>query len=160
MAQDQFLDNLNLNGAADADDDNLVLNLNDVDENKSGFEALPAGIYDAIIENTEYGISKNGGNPMITWQFRITTPEYINRMQFTHTVLNQDRGIVALKKIIVRCVPDVNMGTFSAKRFCNDGVALGFPCRLKLTIQPYNGEKRNRVTEVLAPASSTGFLDV
>jgi len=158
MANDGFNDNVNLNGY-DADSDNLVMNLNDVDENKGGFEALPPGVYDALIENTEYGISANGGNPMITWQFRITDGEYANRMQFTHTVLNKELGVATLKKIIIRCVPEVDMGSFNPKKFCDEGTALGFACRLKLKIDLYKGEKRNRVVEVLAPASTEGFLD-
>lgn len=145
------------NYAADAD--NLVLNLADVEEKSAGFEALPAGIYEAVIEGTEFKTSANG-NPMIAWQFTITEAPYTNRRIFTHTVLNNPTGVSILKKILVRVLPDQDLTGFKPASFCDNGVAIGMPCRLKLKIKVYKGERRNEVSEVLAATSGGSFLDV
>lgn len=153
---DQF--NMDLGGGLDyqADADNLILNLNDVDENAANFEALPAGVYNCTVENVEYGLSKNGNNPMMTWTFKVTDAEYENRLLFFHTVLNKELGVASLKKILVRVCPDANLSSFNPQGFADEGIALGLPCRAKVKIRPYQGEKRNQVTEVLAPVSEAG----
>lgn len=139
-----------------SDVDNLVLNLDSVDENSGGFEALPPGVYNCIVENVEYGNSKKSNNPMITWTFKVVDEQYENRLLFYHTVLTQDIGVANLKKTLIRVCPDVDMSQFKPRDFADNGDALGLPCRVKVKIKPYNGEKRNSVTEVLAPAAAEG----
>lgn len=157
MAKDSFEMDLGGTGADyQAQADNLVLNLADVDESKASFEALPAGVYNAVIENVEYGLSQNGGNPMLSWEFKITDAEYENRKMFYHTVLNKELGIASLKKLLIRVCPDVEMSAFNPQQFADNGVALGLPCQLKVKIRPYQGEKRNQVQDVLAPVGDAG----
>ena len=159
MADKDFLnpdDTLNL--APDADETSLVLNLEDVNENPE-YEILPPGIYDAVIENTEFGNSSNG-NPMITWVFKVTDPEYAGRLLYNHTTLNNDVGLGRLKKILARVLPHIPLSEFRPRSFCDNGDALGYACRVKVKIRPYEGKKRNNVQDVLAPAEAgTGFLD-
>lgn len=144
---------------ADETAENMVLNLDDVDEDGPDFEALPPGIYDCIVENTEYGLSSNN-NPMITWVFKVIDPQYEGRLLFSHTTLNNKQGIRRLKKILIRVVPDVDMAAFNPNKFCDEGIALGYPCRVKVRIKPYQGQKRNDVTDILPPAEGGGsFLD-
>jgi len=153
----------NLDGGGDGD--NLVLNLDEVSEDAPTFEALPPGIYDCIVENTELGYSSNN-NPMITWVFKVIHPQYDGRLLFNHTVLNNKVGQSRLKQSLVRIVPDVNLAEFSPRNFCDEGIALGLPCRVKVRIRPYRNqatgktERRNNVVDVLSPAEETGsFLD-
>lgn len=143
-----------------ADADNLVMNLTDVNENGGGFEVLPAGVYGAIIENVEFKISTNGGNPMLAWQFSVTDAPYENRKLFYHTVLNKDLGVANLKKILTRvCAGHVDLTNFQPKTFAEEGIACGLACQLKVKIKPYQGEQRNNVAEVLAPADGGSFID-
>lgn len=161
---DDFLnpDAIDLEGTNNGDsaDSNLVLDLDGVSSELPKFEAMPPGVYDAIIENVEYGNSQSSGNPMLTFQFRITDERFNNRMMFYHTVLNADSGLSRLKRLLVRVAPEVNLSGFNPSKFADSGEILGFPCRLKLNVRPYKGEKRNNVQDVLAPEESpTSFLD-
>lgn len=153
MANDGFMDEVQYQGS----EENFVMDLTDVNE-KAGFEAIPAGVYDAIVDSAEFGDSSKG-SPMITWKFKLTDPTYNNRGVFYHTVLNTDLGKANLKKTLMRVCPDLDLGNFSPSKFCNEGEALGLPCRVKLKIQMYQGEKRNSVQEVLAAEASGSFLD-
>ena len=160
MAEKDFLnpdEDVQFDGSADGME-NMVLNLEEVDEDGPAFEALPPGIYNCVVENTEFAPSKKN-NPMITWVFKVVDPEFENRLLFNHTVLNHERGRQRLKQILMRVVPEVNMAEFNPQKFCDEGVAIGYPCRVKVRIRPYQGEKRNDVTDVLAPVEGSSFLD-
>lgn len=142
-----------------SEEDSMVLNLEGVSEEMPEFEALPPGVYDCIVENAEFKVSQSG-NPMIAWQFRCIDPEYENRLLFYHTVLNKEAGQGRLKRILVRVCPDVPLGNFSPKNFCEQGLALGLPCRVKVRVRPYEGKRRNDVTDVLPPlAAGDGFMN-
>lgn len=157
MLCDEF-DEMNLGGGGDfGEDDGMVLDLDDVDESMPAFQALPPGVYDAIVENVEFGKSKKL-NPMLTWTFTLTGEEYKNRKMFYHNTLNSEAGVSGLKRTLVRLLPDGNFSKFSPKQFADEGIALGAECRLKLNVKPYNGERRNNVVDVLAPAADGGFL--
>lgn len=138
--------------------DSMVLNLDDVSEDGPTFEALSPGIYNCVVENTEYGPSQKG-NPMITWVFKVIDPQYEGRLLFNHTTLNNDVGISRLKRILARVVPDVNMSAFNPQEFCDNADAIGLPCRVKVRIRPYQGQKRNDVTDILPPSEGSDFMD-
>jgi hypothetical protein len=144
--------------AQDDDQDSLVLDLDDVDEKGPAFEVLPVGIYDCVVENTEFGNS-SAGNPMISWTLKVIDPQYEGRLLFYHTTLHNEQGRARLKRILLRAYPDLSLKGFSPKKFCEDGDALGAPCRAKVKIGRYQGEKRNSVSDVLAPADAGGFLN-
>lgn len=135
----------------------LVLDLGSVDENRPAFEAMPPGVYNAVVENVEFKESSTG-NPMLSWQFTITDPEFNNRKVFNHTVLNKEAGLASLKRTLIRVLPDFPLGSFNPEQFADEGVAIGRECRVKLNVRPYNGEKRNNVTDVLAPETGSDFL--
>ena len=139
--------------------DSLVLDLDSIDEDAPSMEALPPGVYSCVVENTEYGLSQRSGNPMITWVFRVTDPQYENRLLFYHTTLHDRTGQSRMKRVLARVVPDVASGKFSPRQFADEGVAIGMPCRVKVKVRPYEGQKRNNVTEVLPPTEAGTFLD-
>lgn len=137
--------------------ENLVLDLSDVKES-TGFEALPKGTYDAIVDDVEFGESSKG-SPMMTWKFKMDHSEYGKRTFFYYTVLDQDFGKAALKKTLISLGLDVDFSEFNPTNFCDEGEAIGLPCSIKLGIQKYEGEKRNTVKEVL-PATEGDMLDM
>ena len=147
----------------DDDGEDDVMNLDDVDENAPDeFPSIPVGIYDAIIENVEYGDSKKG-NKMLTWTFKLVHPEFGDRMFFFYTVVEKgmsDFQRKTLKKTLVRVCPDLPLKKFSPKTFATTGEAIGLPCRLKIDIQKKGEYKgRNQVKEVLRATNDTGYLD-
>jgi len=142
----------------DADEESMVMDLTDTSEEMPDREPVPAGVYDCIVENTEFGPSSSG-NPMISWTFRITEPEYEGRFLFYHTVLNKQSGLTRLKRLLVRVVPDLDLANFDPKSFCEEGTGLGLPCRVKTRVKPYQGQPSNDVTDVLAPSDDNNFLD-
>lgn len=144
--------NSNGTGSADA---NLVIDL----ENASTavFEAVPPGIYAAKVENTEYGLSQSS-NPMITVSYRLTEGEYAKRLMYDHYVLNNDFGVGRLKIFMQRICPEYPLSTFKPEDFCNNMVATGRACRLKLAVKMYQGTRRNNVKEVLEAAMGDKFF--
>lgn len=148
------------NGGYQADADNLVLDLTDVDENK-GFELMPKGEYDAIVDNIEYGYSNSSGNAMLTWTFKVAGGDFDNRKLFWYTVLSTDMGKAQLKKALLRICPNIDMSKFNPKVFAETGEPIGLPCKLKVGIQkakPGSGySDKNSVQDIL-PLSGGSFL--
>ena len=138
--------------------ENLVLDLSGVNENAGGFEAMPKGKYDAVVDDVEFGMSKKDA-PMITWKFKMDHPEYGKRTLFFYTVLNQSFGLAALKKTLIALGLDVDFGSFNPQEFADAGEAIGLPVQLEVGIQKYEGEKRNTVKAVL-PAAEDDFLNM
>jgi hypothetical protein len=149
------------NVSADQDNSSLVLDLSGVEESK-GFEVIPKGTYDAIVDELEFGESK-AGNPMITVKYSLTDPEFEKRVLFDYWVLSgkgAEFGQAKLKKFLVRVCPEVDLTAFNPAQFADQGVAIGRECRLTVGIQTqkqgeYKGEKRNTVKDVLAPVSGS-----
>ena len=146
-------------------DENMVLDLEEVDDSGPSFEALPPGTYPCVVENTEFTKSK-AGNPMIVWTFKVVDPQYDGRLLFNHHVLNNEIGKSRLKQSLVRILAEPPLKNFDPRTFCDEGTALGLPCRVKVKIRPYKNpetgktERRNNVSDVLPPAEEAGaFLD-
>jgi Protein of unknown function (DUF669) len=131
----------------------------------SGFDAMPAGIYDAEVYEITMKETKGGetsklpaGTPMLNVQFRITDEEYENRRQFKTYVIAPEKiggkkyehkakmdGILARFFIAIGCdEEEVTSGQFEP-----DFEELkGNPCRITLKQREYNGELQNEVTGV------------
>lgn len=123
----------------------------------------PVGIYDARVKDCQYVQSKSGA---LNWNFKIVL-EVFNQEGSTQTqyhylgfrladgvTLVPEDALIRLGKTILCISPDFDMAAVS-----EDTVPEGLidrPCRIKLKIgEPYNGERRNEISEVL-PASQ-GF---
>lgn len=148
---------------ANTDNGSMVFDLSGVKENV-GFEVIPKGTYEAVVDELDFGESKSG-NPMITVKYALTTPEYENRTIFDYWVLSgkgADFGLAKLKTFLTRICPEADLTAFNPQKFADDGIAVGKVCKLSLGIQTqkkgeYKGEKRNTVKEVLA-ADNGAFL--
>lgn len=135
---------------------NFVLDLSGVDEKAGGFECLPKGKYEAVVDDVEFGTSKAGA-PMLTWKFQLTDVEPKRKM-FFYNVLNKPFGISALKKTLVNLGVEVDMGSFNPQTFADQGEAIGMPIQLDLGIQKYEGENRNTVKDTLASSIGNDFI--
>lgn len=145
----------------DSTDDILLDLTEEGDDDSDDFKALPTGFYNALIENTEYELSKENNNPMIKWTFSVTDEEFRNRLLFLYTTLNNQWSIRKIRKILTQVLPHVDLSAFAPKRFCQDGDALGYPCRVKVGQKKYEGKYTNDVKDVLAPQGEDAgmFLD-
>lgn len=154
---------------AGEDSASFVIDFETIDENKSDFEAIPVGVYDAIVENVELTKSKKL-NDMVVWTFKLIDEKYGNRLLSFYNLLNEyddsgktvrsERGLKALKKVLLRVCPDTPLAGLNIKAFCEQGEAINLRCRVKVTIQKkgeYAG--RNNVQDVLRPSADDNYLD-
>lgn len=143
-----------------ADQENFVLDLDKVDENKTGFDVMPKGEYECLIDDCEFGYSQSSGAPMITWKFKVVEGEFANRVLFFHNVLNKEFGLALLKKTLVSSGADVPLAGFNPQKFADEGEALGLPIRVVVGTQKYKGELRNTVKDVKPSQEAGSFLDM
>lgn len=159
------MDEMMMNGFnAEADATAMVFNLNEVDENAVGgaMEVMPKGDYPCIVDEMTFGESSKG-SPMITVVYQVVEGEFEGRKLWDYWVLagkGAEFGLAKLKKFLARICPEVDMSAFNPTTFCDEGIAIGRDCTVKVKIQTqksgdYKGEKRNQVQDV-QPASSTG----
>jgi hypothetical protein len=143
------------------DNGGLVFNLNDVEEDK-GFEIIPKGTYPAVVDELDFGESSNG-NPMITVKYKLVEGEFEGRVLFDYWVLQgkgADFGLGKLKKFLTRITPEVDLAAFNPQTFSDEGTAIGREVNVvvKITTQKkgeYKGEKRNNVSDILAPSNES-----
>lgn len=130
----------------DDDDFSAVMDISEAEE--PVFEVMPPGTYDALIEDIEAGRSSKG-NKMLTWRVTVQDQKGKDRTLYFYTMLTPD-GIGRTKKTIRRVAPDYDLTQFVP---ANIGEELsGMACRVVLRIRPYQGQKRNNVTDLLAPS--------
>lgn len=145
-------------GAAfEGSEDGLLVDLANVQE--MSFEAIPKGIYSAILDDLKYEISKNAGKPMWNARFTITDGTYTNRKLFTYMSFSE-AALPGTKRQIKQFAPELLSGPFNPKKIADEGTLIGKAVRLKLEIEMYKPEgggeaqKRNRVKDVLAPGGT------
>lgn len=135
-------------------DDSLSINLAEVKE--QSYEALPIGTYDCIIEKNEYQISKSSGKPMWSQTFQVVDGEYANRRIFNFMSFSE-KALGGTKKYLNRIAPELVTEDFNPKRDANE--LIGKSCRVKVKIEVYEDNPRNKVADILASGSgSDGFL--
>lgn len=139
----------------------LVFDLTDVKE-ETGFELIPKGNYPAVVDELEFTESSSG-NPMFAAKFKITEGEFEGRVLFDYWVLGgkgADFGLGKLKKFLTRVVPETDLSQFNPQAFADDGSAIGRELTIAVKIQTqkkgeYKGEKRNQVSDILAPSEGS-----
>jgi hypothetical protein len=146
------------------EDEGLVVDLTDVKE--MSWENIPKGIYDAVIDECKYEISKNSSKPMWSMRFAVVEGEFANRKQFTYVSFSE-KALGGTKRQIKQFAPELLAGPFNAKKIADEGYLIGKPVRIKVDIEPYKPEgqpvqMRNRVKDIMAPrggvSGGDGFL--
>src|SRR5436190_8681167 len=127
---------------------NLVVDLGNIQEAK--FEPVPRGLYDSEIDSVEYGMSQNSGAPMLTLQIAITDGgDYNGRKLYTYWSFSQ-KALPFTKAAIQRVAPELLQGKFIPQKIADEGLLIGKPCRIRVTVEDYQGEPRSRIAQVLA----------
>src|SRR6185369_2994647 len=120
-------------------------------------EAIPKGIYDGEIDTVTFGMSNNSGAPMLTLQIAITNNEaYNGRKLYTYWSFSQ-KALPFTKAAIGRVAPELLTGKFVPQNVADQGLLLGKPCRVRVTVEDYQGEPRSKISQVLAPSDGSAL---
>ena len=136
-------------------------NMEDADED-AGFAALPAGVYDCKIFDCKFKISKSKGNPM--WEVIFETVEkHDNRhARFWTYVVWTEEQLGRAKRFMNRVAPEMITGKagreFNPENRTTYESMIGELAKVRVTVERYEGENRNRVKDVMPASSGTDFL--
>lgn len=135
-------------------DDALTINMNEVAEG-GGFELIPKGEYDAVIEKLDFAMSKSSGRPMWNIMLSITDGEYVGRKLFA-IISFSEKALPMAKMQINKIAPELLSDAFNPKKIADEAKLIGTPVSAKVKIEVYEGENRSRVQTLGAPKSGTG----
>jgi hypothetical protein len=135
--------------ALDQGDDGFAVDFTNVGD-QSGFEAVPRGVYNAVVDDCTYSLSQASNNPMWTWKFEIEDGDHKGRKLFFHSVFAAS-SMPRTKKTLGILFPEGLAQQFKPKQVAESGVLLGRRCQIRVDIKPYQGEMRNNVRDVLPP---------
>lgn len=118
---------------------------------KSGFEPIPEGKHDAVVFEIEQKIGQNSGKPYLNWQLKIQGGECDGRRAFFMTSLAPN-ALWKLKEVLH------NLGYSKEElegNFELDTMDLvGRDCTIVITHEEYQGEMRDRVSNILAAGNA------
>lgn len=134
-------------------DSSVMLDLNTVEE--ASFELIPRGKYPATIVSCEYGLSNNSGKPMWTMQLEITEGEYTGRKLYNHMSFSE-RALPFTKKTLRQIAPELLSGPINLEEAASD--MEGKQVEVKVGVEKYEGENRNRVKDLSAPRGGDAFM--
>lgn len=136
-------------------------------EVEGGFEPVPEGTYEVMVEEVEVRESRSSDNNYLNWRFRILDEEYEGRFLWNITSLSE-RALFRLKEVFLALdviaeddeisidwEDDVDITTSSGPRLVEPEVE-GLACALVVRIEPYEGKDRNRVTAILPAGEGSG----
>lgn len=128
-------------------------------EIEGGFEPLPEGTYDCIIEKVEVRESKSSDNNYLNWEFKVTDDDHENQRLWMITSLS-DRALFRLKDVFealgvlndemdIEWDDDVEITPQEGPLLLNPDV-VGLPCEVVVHNEMYDGKERNRVDSVVS----------
>jgi hypothetical protein len=121
----------------------------------AGFDALPAGTYDVVVDTAAHKTASSG-KEMITAQFKVENGPYASKSVFSQFVLSPDNANAL--SFWFRHMNAMGLGEsyFQAnpplERVAAD--LTGRRCRVTLSIRQWQGQDRNQVDVVLPPLSN------
>jgi hypothetical protein len=131
----------------------VIVDLSGVDED-AGFETRPRGKYPCEIIEAEFKYSQNSGKPM--WELTLEVEEGHEHegARFWFYVSFSEKALPRAKKTIAAIYPELlEQGAFDPEEVADEGVLVGLRCIAQVVIRRYEGENRNSVRELLAPAA-------
>jgi hypothetical protein len=141
----------------DGNDDAALVDLSGVGDS-AGFECLPRGLYEVLVDECTYGNSQRSGNPMWTWVFEVADGDYAGRKLFYHTPF-MESTMPRVKKIVGILAPELLATKFNPQQLADENFFVGKRCRARVDVRKYEGENRNNVRDVLASQeTSEGFM--
>lgn len=129
----------------------LTVDLANVQELK--FEAIPKGIYKAEVDSVDFGNSKSSGSPMFTLQIKITEGDWAGRKLYFYCSFSP-KALPGTKTALMRLKPDLFDKPFQPQMIANSGELIGAPCRIKVDLEDYQGEKRSKIAALMAAGAA------
>lgn len=122
----------------------MAFNL-DLTDVKSGYDPLPNGTYDVVVDDCEE-VESTTGKPMIKWTLKVLGGEYDGRKLFVNTVLTPE-AMWKVKETLTAVQYPANLdGNFDF----DPGVAIGLQARAVVTQRTWEGQVRNDVKRMIA----------
>lgn len=136
--------------------DGLSVDLSKVEAQK--FEVLPKGIFNGIIEEAKFEMSKSSNQPMWNLQIAVTDEgEFQNRKQFTILSFSE-KALPGTKAALATFAPELVEAPFNPKSEDVLGSLTGKPVKFKIKHETYNDEPQSRVAKWIAPEAGDGFM--
>ncbi len=123
-----------------------TLNFSGVEDRN--FDAIPNGVYEALIhdiEEKEVKSGENTGAPMWAVQFAINGGQYDNRRVFRNYTL-VEQSMWAIKQFLVAL--GVDPEALQGEVELDTEELIGLPCRVVLRQREYQGQMNNDVKQV------------
>lgn len=136
--------------------DGLSVDLSNVQA--QSFEALPKGVYNGLIDQAEYSLSKTSGKPM--WNLRVAITDegdYQSRKLFTFLSFSE-KALPGTKAAMATFAPELLTGPFNPSNPDILGGLVGRPVKLSVTVETYNDAPQNRIKKWLTPEGNDGFI--
>jgi hypothetical protein len=132
-------------------EDSLAVDLSGVDPSKPR-PLVPKGVYDAVIDDAQFGYSNNSGNPMWTLVCAIDGGEYSGRKFYTYIVWTPEQ-MPRAKQTLQRIAPELAAAKFKVD---DDNILAqiqGKRIRIQIAHRWYKEEKRHteNIKQVLPP---------
>lgn len=137
-----------------SEDGSLAIDLSNVEED-AGFEAIPKGTYDVVVQDATYKVSQEKGNPMISLTLEVEGGEFKGRKLFTHVVFAPKTMGMAKKTINRLGLSQLLNGPFNPENVVDEFI--GARARAVVTIEKYNGDDTNRVKNLLQAGAGNAF---
>lgn len=153
-AEDETEDASN-DGMFENSEGSMTVNLSNVQDD--GWDVLPRGIYNVIVDDAEYKISQTGGNPMISLTLQVEDGEYADRKLFTHVVFSKKAMGMAKRAITRLGLSHLLEGDFNPEDVVDDFI--GARCRARVTIEKYQDEDTNKVKSLLPAGGGDDFAE-
>lgn len=136
-------------------------------EVSGGFDPVPEGTYEVIIEKVEVRDSKSSDNDYLNWEFRITDEEYEGQRLWNITSLSP-KALFRLKEdlltlgvieedeeVELEWEEDVDITQSEGPRLLFPEVE-GLACCVQVRNEVWEGKERNKVAAVLEAGSAEG----
>jgi len=134
--------------------DTLMVDLNNVED--VSFEALPKGMYPAVIAECDFTYSQASGNPMWTLQLEVSDGEYAGRKLYCHLVF-AGKGLPITKRQLSRIAPELLEQAFNPEDDDVISSMLGRDLKVKVDVRKYEGEDRNNVRDLFPGDGGSDF---
>lgn len=137
----------------------LVIDLNSIGEMK--FELIPKGIYNALVDECNFGVSKDRGDgkerhPRFEFVIALQDPPYDKRKLYFYASFSP-KALSGTKTALLRIAPDIFDQKFNPEEVANSGVLLGRPIKVKVDHEEYQGQTRAKISYLVdgdAPAGA------
>lgn len=114
------------------------------------FELIPRGLYPAVIEEVEYGLSQTSNLPMLTWTFALTYEEKERRLKYWTTLAGDGAG--RTKALLATLAPELDLAKLDP--YSLDDYFSGAEVMVRVTIRADREDrslKRNNISAVMLP---------